>query len=593
MQAIILAAGYGRRMQPLSNDCHNALLPVGGTTILGRIIDGLSEVDVSDIMVVTGYRADDVETFLLQAYPQTKFRFVRNDHFAETNNVVSLSLALEQLSFDEDVILVECDLLFDPSILERLIEHPSRNVALVDRYHTGMDGTVVTVANGIVTQVFPPHLQGKAFSYEDKFKTLNIYRFDRDFCRSTLRPLVDWYANQIDPNSYYELVLGMLTNIPAHEIAAEVVDGDRWVEVDDPNDLVIARFQFEPDRRSDVLDRNLGGHWNFELLDFAFMRNAYFPTDAMIAALRHALPALIASYGSSQDVLNEKLGYFLQCQPSRLQALNGASQAFPILQQMFRSEETAVPAPTFGEYARVFPTAVRYSDRPGIDWDEFNRLVNQVSALVVVNPNTPTGTILATGELYTLAKQHPQTNVIIDESFLPFSNQPSIVTLLEHEPLENVIVLASLSKALGAPGLRLGYVYSCNPRLLAAVGANLPIWNLSSPGEYLLELLIKFRHELNQTLKQTAVDRAALRRDLGRLPVVERVYPSGGNFLLVDLRGASGAAGAIRHELLAEHRIDVKDVTERFPNRAPRLRIAVRRPDENEQLIKALEGFAV
>ncbi len=61
MKAIILAAGYGNRMRPLTDTGHKTLLEVGGQTILGRIVDGLRQVGISHILVVTGYRADEVD----------------------------------------------------------------------------------------------------------------------------------------------------------------------------------------------------------------------------------------------------------------------------------------------------------------------------------------------------------------------------------------------------------------------------------------------------------------------------------------------------------------------------------------------------
>ena len=96
LQAIVLAAGFGRRMQPLTDSCHKALLPVGGTTILARIVDSLLAVGVTDITVVTGYRDADIRAYLLDRYPATSFQFVENTRYAETNNIVSLSLALAE-----------------------------------------------------------------------------------------------------------------------------------------------------------------------------------------------------------------------------------------------------------------------------------------------------------------------------------------------------------------------------------------------------------------------------------------------------------------------------------------------------------------
>jgi histidinol-phosphate/aromatic aminotransferase/cobyric acid decarboxylase-like protein len=474
-------------------------------------------------------------------------------------------------------------------LLERLVARTG-NVALVDRYRTGMDGTVVAVADGLVTHVFPPHLQGPDFAYGDKLKTLNIYRFDADFCRRTLRPLLHVYANQIDANCYYELVLGMLANIPAHRIAAEVVDGDLWTEVDDPNDLAVARFKFEPERRAELLDRTFGGQWGLDVRDFSFMRNVHFPTEAMTAALRHALPELLAGYGSTQTVLNEKLALVVGCPAERLQALHGATQAFPILRELFAGRRVAIPEPTFGEFPRMFPDAERYRDAPGIAFADLEDAARRVDVVVAVNPNNPTGTTLPTAALHDLARRHPGTTFLVDESFADFSGEEPLIALLEREPLANVVVLVSLSKTLGVPGLRLGYLYAHDAALLAAVGERLPIWNLGAAAEYFLELVPKFRPELELSIARTVADREELRAALEGIAGVAEVHPSGGDFLLARLAGPAELGARIREELLATETIDVKDVSGRFPDGEPRLRIGVRGPDENHAFAAALAG---
>lgn len=590
MQAIILAAGYGRRMRPLSDGCHKAMLPIGSTTILARIVDGLSGIGVEDVTVVTGYRAEEVERYLLDHYPEMSFQFVRNERYDETNNIVSLSMGLEQMRLEDDLVLVECDLLFEPRLLTKLLRPDAGNIALVDRYRTGMDGTVVSVADGLVRQVFPPHVQGPDFLYSDKFKTLNIYRFKREFCEQTLGPLLHVYANQVDSNSYYELVLGMLANVPAQHIAAEIVDGELWTEVDDPNDLAVARFHFEPERRAEILDRTFGGQWAFDLLDFSFMRNAYFPPEGMLAAMRHSLSTLISLYGSRQEVVNEKLAWFLACDPKRLQTLHGGTQAFPILADLFAGARVLVPSPSFGEYRR-FPEATTYPDAPGIDLDDVERMSGDADLIVIVNPNNPTGTLLATAEIHALAARHPEKTFLVDESFIDFSDEPSIVRALEREPLPNLHVLVSLSKALGVPGLRIGYLYSCDEGFVAAVGERLPIWNMSSAAEYFLELLLKFRPELAASFQQTKLDRESFAGGLRELPGVAEVHPSGGDFLLVRLAAPESAGAELRSTLLAQEAIEIKDVSGRIPGGAAHLRVAVRRPEENQVLLDALGRF--
>jgi histidinol-phosphate/aromatic aminotransferase/cobyric acid decarboxylase-like protein/choline kinase len=594
MQAVILTAGRGRRMEPLSRTCHKALLEIGGSTILGRAIDSLVAAGVGPITVVTGYRADDITRFIASDYPTIPVRFVHNDRYETTNNIVSLALALESLSCDDDVILIECDLLFEPRLIKELVDQPGKNVALVDRYRTGMDGTVVATEDGYVAQVFPTASQGRDFRYDNKFKTLNIYRFDRTFCHRTLRPMLSAYANHVDDNCYYELVLGMLANIPQYRIVAQVVAESDWVEVDDPNDLSVARFVFDPAARPALLDRTFGGHWAYDVLDFSLPRNSHFPPAAMHAAMRYSLPDVITGYGSAQDVLDEKLALFLGCKPGRPLLLGGASQAYPVLRHLYRDSRVAMPAPTFGEYARSFPQALTYPDSPGIDAAALEAIAAEVDLLVLVNPNNPTGTTLATQAIYDLAARTPGTAFLVDESFLPFSGQPSLVGLLEAAPLPNVTVLTSLGKALGVPGLRLGFLYSGSDQVREAFAEFMPIWGVNALAEFFLELTLKFRPDLDASITETVLERARMRQALADLPLVQLVHDSGANFLLVELTGQEPElAAAVRAELLAGDRIEIKDVSAKFADRRPRLRLAVRTREDNDRLLLALRRFEI
>ena len=187
MKAIILAAGYGNRMRPLTDNLHKTLLSVCGTTIIGGIVDGLVDNGVRDLVVVTGYRDTELSGWLAAAYPHLSIQYVHNDRYRETNNIYSMALAFEQTVIDDDIILIESDLIYEPTVIKRLIASKEKNVALVDRYGRGMDGTVVTVENGVISSVIPPHLQDEKFDFSDKYKTLNIYKFSKEFCNTRSR----------------------------------------------------------------------------------------------------------------------------------------------------------------------------------------------------------------------------------------------------------------------------------------------------------------------------------------------------------------------------------------------------------------------
>ncbi len=595
MKAIVLAAGVGRRMGLLTANRHKTLLEVGGTTVLGRLLTGLLENGIDDVCLVTGYRADEVETFVRENFPQVKAQFVRNEKYATTNNIVSMAMALESVDIDDDILLIESDLVFEPAVIQRVLRSRHANVALVDTYRTGMDGTVVALSgpDGVVDRVIPGARQPADFDFSDKYKTLNIYRFSAEFCRTTFRELLSYYARIIDDNCYYELILGVLIYMRQVQVHAEVLDGETWAEIDDPNDLRAANHLFEPAGRRQQLESTWGGYWNTPVTDFAFIRNMYFPTPSMLSQLRASLPELVVNYGSTQSVLDEKLAHYLRCDPEHVELLNGASQILtPALRDHLGAVRAVLPTPTFGEYRRLFPDAVTYSDDGTIDLDDLAAKAADADVVVVVNPNNPTGTTVRTADIAALAARFPGTRFLVDESFIEFSGQPSIAGWAAQEGAANVLVVKSLSKSLGVPGLRLGYLFTLDADLRAKVRGDLPVWNSNSLAEYFLEIVLKYRDDLADSLSRTVADREELAAGLGALSTVEHVYDSGANFLLARLTVDRDEASRLADELVDRDGILVKDVSAKFGDGRAYWRLAVRTPEENRLLCAAVRRLA-
>jgi histidinol-phosphate/aromatic aminotransferase/cobyric acid decarboxylase-like protein/choline kinase len=591
MQALILAAGIGRRMRPLTAARPKTLLTIGGETIIDRILDGLGQRAVSPVTIVTGYRADELTAHVSDRFPALDIRYVHNAEFESTNNIHSMALALQGMELEDDVLLIESDLVYEPAVLDRLLSSPHENVALVDRYRPGLDGTVVTLGeSGSITQVIPPAQQPSDFSFADKYKTLNMYRFSASFCRNRLKRLLEFYTATFDRNCYYELVLGILVYMQQADVHGEVVEGQRWAEVDDPNDLQVAELIFAPAQRYEMLTDGWGAHWNTDVLDFAFVRNMYFPTPSMLSELRLSLPQLLRSYGSRQGILDQKLAWAMQWPVDLVHAVAGASQCYPWLRSWFRGRKVLIPDPTFGEYPRVFPDAERYQDGPGLDWAALEAAAESAEVVVFVNPNNPTGTTIPTEHLVAFARADQTRTVIVDESFLDFSDESSISGYLHQAGLANVLVITSLSKSLGVPGLRLGAVLTSSPEFSARLAAELPIWNLNSVAENFLEVMLKHRPELEDSYERTRADRDDLARVLKASPLVDTVYPSGGDFLLVRLEvDATGAARRAR--ILAEqHAILVKDASEKVADGRGYWRLGVRTPADHQRLGAALRS---
>lgn len=123
MRGIILAAGFGKRMMPLTKDTHKSLVKIAGRTVLGRIVEALEINDITDLTIVTGYHAQELQDYLNKNYPQLNVQWVHNADYQTTNNIHSLALALEHMPSD-DAILVECDLVFDLRSLNNCASRP-------------------------------------------------------------------------------------------------------------------------------------------------------------------------------------------------------------------------------------------------------------------------------------------------------------------------------------------------------------------------------------------------------------------------------------------------------------------------------------
>ena len=528
---------------------------------------------------------------MAENFPSLDIRYVHNSEYESTNNIHSMALAFEEMGFDDDVVLIESDLIYEPRVLDRLLASPHENVALVDRYRPGMDGTVVTLGDsGLITQVIPPSLQPSDFSFADKYKTLNIYRFGAAFCKDYLRPTAHVLHAGIRP----ELLLRAHPGHPDLHAAGRgprrgprrTSAGPRWTT---PTTCDCAEFTFNPDTRYAAATDGWGGNWNNELLDFAFIRNMHFPTPAMLSELRLNLPDLLHNYGSRQGILDQKMAWALQWPVEFVHALAGASQCYPWLRSWFDGQRVLIPEPTFGEYSRMFPDAARYRDRPGLDWAEIESKAADADVVVFVNPNNPTGSTVRTEDIVDLARGNPSTTVVVDESFIDFSDEPSIVPYLGREPLPNVLVIKSLSKSLGVPGLRTGALLTSNPDLAERIRQEIPIWNLSSVAENFFEVMLKHRTALEASFARTAADREHLAQLCAASPLVDVVHPSGGDFLLVRLTVDAAGADRLARTLAEQHGVLVKDVSAKMADGQGYWRLAVRRPEDHARLMAALD----
>ena len=308
MQAIILAAGMGRRLAELTRNNTKCMIEVNGVKLIDRVLTQLSALPLKRVVLVIGYEGNKLREYVGTQYKGLPVEYIENPIYDKTNNIYSLSLACNQLQ-EDDTLLIESDLIFEDSLFRMILESPDPNVALVDKYESWMDGTMVRLdeENNIVN--FIPK---KAFKYSDTdfyYKTVNIYKFSKDFSSNHYVPFLKAYTRALGNNEYYEQVLRVITLLESCDFKALPLNGQKWYEIDDVQDLKIAETLFaSTDDKLRKYQQCYGGYWRFpSLLDFCYLVNPFFPSQRMVEEMRANFDTLLREYPSGMGV-NSLLG---------------------------------------------------------------------------------------------------------------------------------------------------------------------------------------------------------------------------------------------------------------------------------------------
>jgi threonine-phosphate decarboxylase len=370
---------------------------------------------------------------------------------------------------------------------------------------------------------------------------------------------------------------------------------DRAVQTDSAAEL--RRHLFYETSHSPALADLVGYEKAKEIVDFCFIANPYYPTPEMLEDLQRNLPNLIKSYPTSNPLMSQKnLATVLGVDPERLIIGNGATELITLI-DMTLIDRIAVPIPTFGEYiekmkdqrdADLYPldSESGYSLR----LDDYLAWVHQrnLECLVVINPGNPTGQFIPLDEMTEFLRRARDLElVIVDESFIDFAGDPIPSLLPIADQFTNLLIVRSMSKHCGIPGLRLGYCYSANLFVLNRLRRFLPTWNLNTLAQYFLSLLPPTNAAYHEGRKRLIADVRWLYGALRGIPAID-VYPTGANFVLFKIRNAMTAT-ELQARLLAEHQMYVRDCSNKLGMDGSHIRVASQGRDKDSRLVEALQ----
>ncbi|HQE70605.1 MAG TPA: NTP transferase domain-containing protein, partial [Atopobiaceae bacterium] len=356
MQAIILAAGMGKRLKTLTADNTKCMIEVNGVTLIERVLSQLDELSLDRIVIVDGYQSQKLRDYVATLDVETPIEWRLNPFFDKTNNIYSLSLAMGDLE-EDDTLLLESDIIFEEGILRELVEDPRPTLALVDKYESWMDGTVVKVDENDEIVAFVP---GKKFKFQDigeYYKTVNIYKFSKEFSRTHYVPFLEAYVKALGNNEYYEQVLRVIMHLDDSELKAKRLSGQLWYEIDDLQDLDIAESMFSPDEdeRLSMLEGRYGGYWRYPgLIDFCYLVNPYFPPQRLLDEMRASFDALVTQYPSGMRVNALLAAKTFGVGQDRIVVGNGAAELIKALLERFAGNVGFI-RPTFEEYPNRYP----------------------------------------------------------------------------------------------------------------------------------------------------------------------------------------------------------------------------------------------
>ena len=599
MQAIILAAGMGKRLKDLTKDNTKCMVKVNGVALIDRVLHQLEKFHLSRIVIVVGYEGQKLKDYISSFDIDTPVCYVENPIYYKTNNIYSLMLAKEYL-LKEDTLLLESDIIFEDAVIKNLIEDSRDTLALVDKYESWMSGTCIKIGEDDSIEDF---VSGKKFVFSDiseYYKTVNIYKFSRSFSENYYVPFLDAYSKALGNNEYYEQVLRVITMLDEPVIKAKKLNGEMWYEIDDIQDLDIASSMFSDsdEERVNAIQSRYGGYWRYpRLLDFCYLVNPYYPPKKLMEEIKSNFEVLLTQYPSGMGVNSLLAAKNFGVHSEHIVVGNGAAELIKYL-MVHLEGKLGMVRPTFEEYPNRYNKELceifvpenkdfSYSAEDLMQFFENSDIKN----LILINPDNPSGNYLTKSELMILAEWCKERNIkfILDESFVDFAEEKDN-TLINEDILcsyPNLVVVKSISKSYGIPGIRLGVLFSMDKELIDMIKKDAAIWNINSFAEFYMQIMEKYNKEYEWALDKLRTVRHEMLEELRKVKGL-RVIPSQANYFLVEITNGMSARELTRI-LLLRYNLFIKDLSGKISaDKGQYIRLAVRTREDNRKLLKAL-----
>ena len=237
--AVYLVAGRGSRLGSTTEKIPKCLIPINKEPLLTRSLRQISELGVKKVILIVGYRYDDIKNEYQSSFHGMELCYVHNKDWETTNNLVSFYLAFPHI--DSDYILLEGDLIYTDEEISKMSYPDSIAVSPFKSY---MDGTIITKKNNYVKMMYLKSSKIRPKKAETLFKTVNIYSFSKNNHKNFIQPTVNKLVESGSYQSYYEQAFATLIENNSFPIKVIIFDNDAWYEIDTIEDLEEAKKLF-------------------------------------------------------------------------------------------------------------------------------------------------------------------------------------------------------------------------------------------------------------------------------------------------------------------------------------------------------------
>ncbi len=381
------------------------------------------------------------------------------------------------------------------------------------------------------------------------------------------------------------------------------IDSERWYEIDDVQDLDIASTIFADNEvKYEEYHKRYGGSWRFpKLMDYCYLVNPYFPSRQMRNELRANFDTLLTEYPSGMYVNSLLAGKYFGVKQDCIVVGNGAAELIKVVLEQHCKDKVGVIYPTFDEYPnRLQPEQIVAFVSENADFrysaDELIAFYgeNPVSVLLLINPDNPSGNYIPKADVLRLAAWCGEHGVklLLDESFVDFTEESVSNTVLHNELLEQypaLMVMKSISKSYGVPGLRLGVFATADTELIARIKKEVSIWNINSFAEFYMQIFGKYEKDYAKACRKFIAERARFYNELRQIPYLH-VMPSQANYFLCEVTERFTSAELT--QVLIENDVIISNCGLKNNMKGCNLiRLAVRSREDNSRLVEILKSI--